>query len=49
MSDWTIIEWNEQTLNIKHSKYVHDAIINKKYAFASDYVRLYALYNYGGI
>ncbi|MEX5993627.1 hypothetical protein [Providencia vermicola] len=22
---------------------------NKKWAFASDYIRLYALYNYGGI
>lgn len=49
MPDWTIMEWNEQTFNIEQSRYVNDAIINKKYAFASDYVRLYALYNYGGI
>ena len=26
-----------------------DAFDNKKYAFAADYIRLYALYNYGGI
>lgn len=42
--------WNEQTFEIdKCCQYVKDAYNEKKYAFVSDYVRLYALYNYGGI
>lgn len=42
--------WNEQTFEIdKCCQYVKDAYKEKKYAFVSDYVRLYALYNYGGI
>ena len=31
------------------SRWVSEAFDNKKYAFAADYIRLYALYHYGGI
>lgn len=42
--------WTEDTFNIGTSiKYVQEAYKEKKYAFVSDYVRLYALYNYGGV
>ena len=42
--------WNEETFDIEKScQYVKDAYKEKKYAFVSDFVRLYALYNYGGI
>lgn len=42
--------WNEETFDIEKScQYVRDAYKEKKYAFVSDFVRLYALYNYGGV
>ena len=47
--DYEIIEWNENNFNINLNKYVYEAYINKKWAFVSDYVRIYALYNNGGI
>ena len=46
---YNIIEWNEQNFDINSVKYVKEAYESKKYAFVSDYIRLYALYNYGGI
>ena len=48
--DYKIIEWNENNFKIDEScQYVKDAFMNKKWAFVTDYVRLYALFNYGGI
>ena len=42
--------WNEDTFDIKNSPiYVQQAYEAKKWAFVSDYVRLWALYNFGGI
>lgn len=48
--DYEIIEWNEQNFDISSAPlYVKQAYECKKYAFVSDYVRLYAMYNHGGI
>lgn len=47
--DFEIIEWNEKNFDIACNKFVREAYKNKEWAFVSDYVRLYALYNYGGI
>ena len=48
--DYKIMEWHEKTYSIENSiPYVKEAYSSKKWAFVSDYVRLYALYNYGGI
>ena len=47
--DYNIICWNEENFNINGNNYVRQAYENKKYAFVTDYVRLWALYNYGGI
>lgn len=47
--DYEIIEWNEDNFDINCNEYVKEAYKNKKFAFVSDYARLYALYNYGGI
>ena len=47
--DYEIIEWNEKKFDINHCAYVKEAYENKKYAFVTDYVRLYVMYNYGGI
>ncbi len=49
LKDYQIIEWNEDNFDINANLYVKEAYENKKYAFVSDYVRLYALLNYGGI
>lgn len=47
--DYKIIEWNEENFDIRINKFVREAYERKKFAFVSDYVRLYALYNYGGV
>lgn len=49
LPDFKIIEWNEQNFDVNSNTFVKEAYEAKKYAFVSDYVRLYALYNYGGI
>ena len=41
--------WNEDNFNIGANQYVKEAYESKKYAFVTDYVRLYALYTEGGI
>jgi mannosyltransferase OCH1-like enzyme len=48
--DYTIMEWNEKTFDLNNAPlYVKEAYEMKKWAFVSDYVRLWALYNYGGV
>lgn len=49
LPDYEFILWNFNNFDKKSSKWVEEAFDNKKYAFAADYIRLYALYNYGGI
>lgn len=46
--DYEIIEWNNDSLKEINNKYVSQAFECKKWAFVSDYLRLYALKNYGG-
>ncbi len=41
--------WNEETFDVKSNTFVNEAYGEKKWAFVSDYVRLYALYYYGGV
>lgn len=47
--DYKFVLWNEESFDINSHSFVKEAYESKKYAFVSDYVRLYALYNYGGI
>lgn len=47
--DYEIIEWNEYNFDIHINKYVEEAYKNKKWAFVSDFARLWIIYNYGGI
>ena len=49
LPDYQIREWNDDDLINCSNVYVRQAYTNKKWAFISDYFRLYALYNYGGI
>ena len=46
---YKIIEWNEDNFNVESIPYVSEAYKSKKYAFVTDYVRLYALDSIGGI
>jgi mannosyltransferase OCH1-like enzyme len=41
--------WNEDNFDINSVIYVKEAYVAKKYAFVTDYVRLFALYYEGGI
>lgn len=48
--DYEIREWNEQNFDIASAPlYVQQAYEAKKWAFVTDYVRLYAMTTYGGI
>ena len=47
--DFEIMEWNESNCNIHTNRYVEEAYEKKQYAFVSDYFRLQALYDFGGV
>ena len=47
--DYELKEWNEDNFDIQLYPYVEEAYKARKFAFVTDVVRLYALYNYGGI
>lgn len=49
MPDYELRLWDENTFDINSNIYVKEAYENRKYAFVTDYVRLYALYHEGGI
>lgn len=49
LPDYEIKEWNENNFDINICPFVKGAYENKKWAFVSDYVRIYALYNEGGL
>lgn len=49
LPDYEIILWDTKRLNIEISTWTKQAFERKAYAFIADYVRFYALYNYGGI
>lgn len=47
--DFEIVEWNENNFDISICSYVEEAYKARKWAFVSDYVRLWVLVHYGGI
>lgn len=49
LPEYEIIEWNEENFDIECNLYVKEAYNAKKFAFVSDYVRVYVLYKFGGI
>ncbi len=50
MPDWQIMRWDESNFDIAAAPvYVRQAYEARKYAFVSDYVRLWALKQYGGV
>lgn len=49
MPDYEYKLWNEDNFDINCNAYVKEAYEARKFAFVTDYVRLYALYTEGGI
>ncbi|MCR5224032.1 MAG: glycosyl transferase [Bacilli bacterium] len=48
LPDFEIIEWNEDNFDVNSHEFVKAAYQAKKWAFVSDYVRVYALEKMGG-
>lgn len=49
LPDYEIVCWDENRFDINSVPWVKEAYEAKKYAFAADYIRCYALYTEGGI
>lgn len=49
LPDYDFKLWNRKKFDLNSVKWVKQAYVANKYAFAADYIRLYALYNEGGI
>lgn len=49
MPDYEILLWNSERIDINSNLWLEQTFKWKKYAFAADYIRFYALYHYGGI
>lgn len=49
MPDYEYKLWNEETFDVSVVPYTKEAYEARKFAFVTDYVRLWALYNEGGI
>ena len=47
--DYEIKEWNEENFDVNIIPYTREAYEAKKYAFVSDYARMWILYHYGGL
>lgn len=47
--DYEIKEWNEDNFDLDLYPYAREAYDNRKFAFVTDVVRLYALYHEGGV
>ena len=47
--DYQIMRWDESSFDLDSNAYTKEAYEAKKWAFITDYVRLFALYTYGGI
>jgi hypothetical protein len=49
MPDYKFVCWDTSKFDIQSNEFVSQACSVKKWAFAADYIRLYALYHHGGI
>lgn len=49
LPNYEIKLWNESNFDVNCIPYVAEAYKAKKYAFVSDYARIYILYKYGGL
>ena len=49
LPDYEIVLWDLNKFDINSTPWTKESFESKKYAFAADYIRLYALYTEGGI
>ncbi|MBO4844113.1 MAG: glycosyl transferase [Bacteroidales bacterium] len=49
LPDYEIILWDTKRFDVNSTPWTKQAFEAKKYAFVADYIRLYAVYNFGGI
>lgn len=49
MPDYEVKEWNEDNYDVNHNAYTARAYAARKYAYVSDYARMWILYNEGGL
>ena len=49
LPDYTIKLWDMNSFDVNSIDFVREAVSVRKWAFAADYIRLYALYTEGGI
>lgn len=49
MPDWEYMLWNEDIFDVASNPYTQEAYDAKKFAFVTDYVRLFALKKCGGV
>ncbi len=49
LPEYEFILWDKNKFDVTSFTWVNQAYQAKKFAFAADYIRFYALYNYGGI
>jgi hypothetical protein len=49
LPDYQFINWNRDTFDFESSQWLKEAYEEQNYAYCSDYLRIYAIYNYGGI
>lgn len=49
LPEYKIIRWDESNFNVNCNEYIKQAYNAKKYAFVTDYVRLFVLVHFGGI
>ena len=47
--DYEVMLWDTNRFDVDSTPWTKQAFEAKKYAFVADYIRLYAVYNYGGI
>ncbi|MCF2593871.1 glycosyl transferase [Bacteroides caecigallinarum] len=49
LPEYEFVLWDKSKFDVNSTLWTQQAYAAKKYAFAADYIRLYAVYNYGGI
>ena len=49
LPDYEIMLWDTNRFDVNSTLWTKQAFEAKKYAFVADYIRFYAVYNYGGI